>query len=126
MPIPRRIARFNRRVTNPILGPMVVHLPGFGILVHHGRRSGRVYRTPVLSFRRADRLVFALTYGTGTDWVRNVVAAGSCDLVIGGLTLHLVEPRLFHDPAHRAVPRVVRLALAVLRADDFLELRVSP
>ena len=125
MPIPRRIARFNRRVTNPILGPIVVRLPGFGILVHRGRRSGREYRTPVLSFRRGDRLVFALTYGTETDWVRNVLAAGSCDLIMRGRAIHLVEPRLFHDPTHQAVPRIVRLGLAMLRADDFLELRLG-
>ena len=125
MPIPRRIARLNRRVTNPILAPIVVRLPGFGMLVHRGRRSGREYRTPVLSFRRGDRLVFALTYGTETDWVRNVLAAGSCDLVVRGRATHLVEPRLFHDRAHRAVPRIVGLALAVLRSDDFLELRLA-
>jgi deazaflavin-dependent oxidoreductase (nitroreductase family) len=123
MPIPRRIARFNRRVTNPILGPIAVRLPGFGILIHRGRRSGREYRTPVLSFRRDDTRVFALTYGTETDWVRNVLAAGSCHLVMRGRAIHLVEPRLFHDPAHRAVPRIVRLGLGILRADDFLELR---
>ena len=125
MPIPRRIARFNRRVTNPILGPIVVRLPGFGILVHRGRRSGREYRTPVLSFRSASGRVFALTYGTETDWVRNVLAAGSCDLVTGGRAIHLVEPRLFHDPTHHAVPWFVRLGLAMLRADDFLELRLG-
>ena len=72
---PRRIARLSRRVANPILAPIVVRLPGFGMLVHRGRRSGREYRTPVRSFRRGDRLVFALTYGTETDWVRNVLAA---------------------------------------------------
>ena len=124
MPIPRWIARLNRRVTNPVLGPIVARLPGFGILVHRGRRSGREYRTPVLSFRRGDKRVFALTYGTETDWVRNVLAAGSCDLVMRGRTIHLVEPRLFHDPTHRAVPRFVRFGLAILRADDFLELRL--
>ena len=125
MPIPRRIARLNRRVTNPVLGPIVVRLPGFGILVHRGRRSGREYRTPVLSFRRASERVFALTYGTETDWVRNVLAAGSCDLVMRGRAIHLVEPRLFRDPARRAVPRIVAPGLAMLRADDFLELRLG-
>jgi deazaflavin-dependent oxidoreductase (nitroreductase family) len=125
MPIPHRIARFNRRVTNPILGPIVVRLPGFGMLVHRGRRSGREFRTPVLSFRRGGGLVFALTYGVETDWVRNVLAAGSCDLVMRGRAIHLVEPRLFHDPAHHAVPRIVGLGLAMLQADDFLELRIG-
>jgi hypothetical protein len=36
-------------------------LPGFAILTHVGRRSGRVYRTPINVFRRGDQYLFALT-----------------------------------------------------------------
>ena len=47
MVIPKRVARFNRMVTNRISDPLAGRLPGFGIVVHRGRRSGRPYRTPI-------------------------------------------------------------------------------
>ena len=127
MPLPRRLGRINRRVTNPILWPIVTRLPrsGFGRIVHVGRRSGRVYRTPMLGFRDGDRIVFALTYGPGTHWVQNVLAAGACDFETRRGTRHLVEPRLFHDPERRFVPPIVRRILGALRADDFLRMRVA-
>jgi deazaflavin-dependent oxidoreductase (nitroreductase family) len=125
MPLPRGLGRFNRRVTNRILWPVLGRLPGFGLLVHVGRRSGRAYRTPLLGFRGGDGLTFALTYGPGADWVLNVVAAGACRFETRGGSLSLASPRVYRDPARQAVPPLVRLALALLRTDRFLELRVT-
>lgn len=125
VPLPRALGRFNRRVTNPLLGPIVTRLPGFGWIVHRGRRSGRTYRTPVLAFTRGDRVVIALTYGPATDWVKNVLAAGGCKLEKGSQRVDLHAPRLFHDRSRRAAPPLIRPALWLLGAADFLELRVS-
>src|SRR5712692_4295129 len=63
------IGRFNRVATNRLTSPVAGRLPGFGIITHRGRRSGRTYRTPVNVFRRPGGFVVALTYGRG-DWVR--------------------------------------------------------
>lgn len=129
MPLPSQLGRFNQRVTNPILWPILSRLPGsgFGRIAHIGRRSGRAYRTPMLAFRDGDGngVVFALTYGPGAQWVRNVLAAGECDFETRRGTRHLVEPQLFHDPERRSVPPIVRRALGVIRADDFLRMRVA-
>jgi deazaflavin-dependent oxidoreductase (nitroreductase family) len=125
MPLPRALGRFNRRVTNPILWPIVSRLPGFGRIVHVGRRSGTVYRTPILGFGEGDRIVFALTYGPDAQWVQNVVAAGACDYETRRSTRRLVEPRRFHDPERRRVPSIVGLVLGIIGADDFLEMRVG-
>ncbi|SCF06599.1 hypothetical protein GA0070607_5111 [Micromonospora coriariae] len=73
MVLPRRLARFNRVVTNRVTGPLAGRLPGFGVIIHRGRRSGRVYRTPINIFRTSGGYVAALTYGF-TDWARNVLA----------------------------------------------------
>ena len=54
MPLPRRLAKFNRVVTNRVLGPFARYLPGFAIVSHVGRRSGRTYQVPVSLFRRRD------------------------------------------------------------------------
>ena len=125
MPLPRALGRFNRRVTNRWLAPVLLRVPGYGTVVHVGRRSGRIYRTPVLAFRRGDRLTFALTYGATTDWAQNTVAEGGCRFETGGRTLVLAAPRLYRDSSRRAVPPAIRLALRALRANDFLELCVE-
>jgi hypothetical protein len=46
----RWVAAFNLAVTNRITSRFAARLPGFGILAHVGRKSGRVYRTPVNVF----------------------------------------------------------------------------
>jgi len=57
MALPKRLARFNLLVTNRVVGPFARRLPGFAVVSHVGRRSGRVYRTPVNLYRADDRLV---------------------------------------------------------------------
>ena len=126
MPLPHSIARFNRRVTNRVLTPLVRHFPGFGMIVHAGRRSGREYRTPVLGFRSGERMTFALTYGPETDWVRNILAADGCRFVSRGREMQLTGPRLVHDPTRQMVPAFVRLSLRLLTVSDFLVTTVVP
>jgi deazaflavin-dependent oxidoreductase (nitroreductase family) len=98
MPLPRRLAKFNRVVTNRVLGPPARYLPGFATVSHVGRRSGRIYRTPVNLFRREDGYVIALTYGADSQWVRNVPAAGGVDIETRGRRLHIVNPEVVGDP----------------------------
>ena len=126
MPLPRRLGRFNRIVTNRILGPIVAHLPWFAILEHTGRRSGRIYHTPVLLFGSGERRVIAMTYGPDTDWARNVEAAGGGTAIVRGRRLPLVGPHIVHDVTRRRVPRPVRWVLALIGASDFLELTAAP
>ena len=70
MPIPRVVRRWNKVGLNRISKRIAPQLPGFGVVVHRGRRSGRRYETPVNVFPAADGYVLALTYGPDTDWVR--------------------------------------------------------
>ena len=116
----RRIAHFNRRVTNRVTGPLAPWLPGFGVIVHRGRRSGREYRTPVNVFRHDGLRVVALTYGADSDWVKNVLAAGGCDLITRGKRYELTQPALVHDNTRSRVPFVVRVPLRLLDVADFL------
>ena len=125
MPAPRWLARFNRHATNRVTGPLAPHLPGFGVVIHTGRKSGKTYRTPVNVFQQPGKFVFALTYGRDSQWVRNVRAAGGCKLETRGRTWQLIEPRLIHDPQHRSVPKPVGLILGVMHVDDFLEASVE-
>jgi len=121
MPAPRWLARFNLYVTNRLLGPLAKRLPGMGVIVHAGRKTHRLYRTPVLVFRRGQHFIIALTYGRESQWVLNVLANGSCELETTGRTLHLDRPRVIHDPQRRSMPPVVRGMLALMNVSDFLE-----
>jgi deazaflavin-dependent oxidoreductase (nitroreductase family) len=120
MPIPRTVARFNRVGLNRVTRHVASWLPGMAVVVHRGRRSGRTYRTPVNIFRTPRGYVLALTYGPGSDWVRNVLAAGEADLIIRRRRVHVTAPRLYHDPSRQAVGHLARPVLALLRVDDFL------
>jgi deazaflavin-dependent oxidoreductase (nitroreductase family) len=125
MPLSRRVARFNKHVTNHVTGPFAGRLPGFAVVTHVGRRSGTVYRTPVNVFRDGNRYVFALTYGSGADWVRNVLAAGGCEILARGRTIGLVEPEVFRDSTRSAVPIPARWVLGLIDVDEFLALRAA-
>ena len=126
MPAMRFMRPFTTRVVNPITRPFAGRLPGFGILSYVGRRSGRRYRTPINVFRHGQDYVVALTYGSDVDWVKNVVAAGGCELETMGRSVHLTDPRLFVDPRQRLMPLPVRLFLRLMRVTEFLSLRTEP
>src|SRR3712207_25957 len=99
-PLPRLawIRPFTTRVVNPLSRRLAPWLPMFGVLTYRGRTSGRTYRTPMNVFRHGDHYVFALTYGGQVQWVRNILAAGECELRTRGRDVHLVEPERFTDP----------------------------
>ena len=58
----RRLANFNIAVTNRITSLFAGWLPGFGILTHVGRGSGKFYRTPVNANRRCYFVAAALSF----------------------------------------------------------------
>jgi deazaflavin-dependent oxidoreductase (nitroreductase family) len=126
MVLSKRLARFNRVATNRVARRIAGKAPGFGLIVHRGRRSGRVYRTPVNVFRVPEGYVVALTYGADTDWVKNMLAAGGGRLETLGHEVEVTRPRVAHDANRTAIPFPVRQFLGVLGVSDFLYLdRVS-
>ena len=87
------VKRFNRRFVNPAQ-MKTAGTPGAyaGVIRHVGRRTGRLYETPVGPFPTDDGFVIALPYGTSSDWVKNVLAAGSATLVTEGQTYEVDRP----------------------------------
>lgn len=123
MPAPRWFAHFNHSVTNRFTRRFAGRLPGFGIVTHTGRKSGREYRTPVNVFKRKDGYRIALTFGSDAQWVRNVVSNGGCKLETRGHERMLTDPHMVHDEQRRAIPAPVRFILGLLDVSDFLDLR---
>ncbi|MEB3071562.1 nitroreductase family deazaflavin-dependent oxidoreductase [[Mycobacterium] vasticus] len=126
MPFPKRLARWNRVGLNRITRHIASWAPGFGVITHRGRRSGRPYETPVNVFMTATGVRVALTYGADADWVKNVVAAGGCRLRTRRRELTLTDPRLVHDPSRTSVRSLERRVLGILDVADFLDFTAQP
>jgi deazaflavin-dependent oxidoreductase (nitroreductase family) len=124
MTVSDRLARFNRRLPNRVIGTLAGRrLSPVAYMLHQGRKSGRQYRTPVLPLPLRDGFLVSLPYGPDRDWVRNVVAAGRCILLRGGRRFELTDPRLL-DAAGAAplLPAALRPALRALPRLRFMRL----
>lgn len=120
----RWLAKINIAFTNRITGLFAGWLPGFGILSHVGRKSGKFYRTPVNVFRATNGFIIALTYSSQSEWVKNVLAANRCELQTRGKKYHLSAPKVVHDPTRQRFPIPVRVVLRIVGADEYMELSV--
>ena len=76
-------------------------------------------------FGAPDGFLIALTYGRDSEWVRNVLAAGGCQLDTRGGRYQLSAPTIVHDPTRQRFPLVVRMILGLIGAKDFLQLSTS-
>ena len=121
----RWVAAFNLAITNRITSQFAARMPGFGIVTHVGRKSGRIYRTPVNVFRAPDGFLIALTYGRDSEWVRNVLAAGACQLETRVVRYQTSAPTVLHDPTRRRFPLFVRVVLGIIGANDFMQLSAT-
>jgi deazaflavin-dependent oxidoreductase (nitroreductase family) len=126
MPVPKVVGRWNKVGLNRVTKRIAPWMPGFGVVIHRGRRSGNEYQTPVNVFATEDGYVLALTYGPESDWVKNVLAAGGCELRTGGRVVKLTAPRLFHDETRRDIRPLERQVLRVIGVADFLSLKTAP
>ena len=117
---------FTTRIVNPVTRLFAGWLPGFAIISYRGRKSGRRYRTPMNVFKRGDAYVFALTYGSEVQWVRNVKAAGGCEIRTRGHDIRLVDPEIFVDPTRHLMPLPVRIILGLNDVSEFMRLRIVP
>ena len=123
MPAPRWVARANKASLNRLTKFIAPWAPGWAVVIHRGRRSGRTFRTPLWAFRRRDGFVIALTYGSDADWVRNVIAADGCELDSRRRHYVASAPRIYRDENATDMPAFIRFMLRkVIKAPEFLAL----
>jgi len=88
-------------------------VPVWAALRHRGRRSGREYVVPIAVIPTDTSFLIALPWGRGTDWVRNVRAAGGCTIRWRGVDYACSEPEFVDQSVARAAARgVTAFALA--------------
>jgi len=64
------------------------------VVRHIGRRSGKAYETPIVAVGHKEDIWIALPYGDRTDWLKNVLASGSADVVIQGENFPVDHPEI--------------------------------
>jgi deazaflavin-dependent oxidoreductase (nitroreductase family) len=117
------VARVNRRVFNP----MELRRGKRPVLRHTGRSSGKTYRTPLDAHPVAGGYIFILMYGSDSDWVRNILAAGAATLEKDGEVFELVSPRLISkEDAWQLLAAQTKEPPRFLRVTEYLQMDVRP
>ena len=129
MPMPRWMAKVNRRVFN---GPEVKR--GIRPVPSHvGPSSGEPCRTPPAAgnppgcWPVENGYIFTVVYGSESDWVKNVLTTGSTSLRIDGDVIDLVSPRLLtKDLAMEEMPATTKAPPGFLRVTEYLQVDTKP
>jgi deazaflavin-dependent oxidoreductase (nitroreductase family) len=123
MPMPKWWGHINKRVFNP----RAIGSGRWPVLIHVGRSSGMTYRTPMDAYPVEGGYLFFLVYGSGSDWARNVLAAGRAQLNVNGETVELTAPRVVgEDEAFQALASDVKRPPRALRIKEFLRMDSAP
>jgi deazaflavin-dependent oxidoreductase (nitroreductase family) len=120
MVFPPLLHRFQVKYFNPMIMPLARHAPGFAIVKHRGRATGRPYETIVNAYRRDNTLAIALGHGKA-EWVKNVLAAGEAEIHLFRRDVRVVNPRVVpagtDDPS---LPFIARLGARRTRIGVFV------
>jgi deazaflavin-dependent oxidoreductase (nitroreductase family) len=95
------------------------------VITHVGRSSGNVYRTPLEAWDTGDIMTFVLVYGSGSDWVQNILASGTASLQSGDEVIELDAPRIVgEDVARTQIIDGSKLPPGFLKVDEFLQMNI--
>ena len=117
--------RFHHAVGNPVQ-LRSAGTPGTyaSVIRHQGRRTGRTYQTPVWAVPTEDGFVIAIVYGSGTDWLKNVLANGAAALVHQGEAYPVDRPEIVLMESARAYfPAKLQRTHRRVRVDRCLRVR---
>jgi deazaflavin-dependent oxidoreductase (nitroreductase family) len=96
------------RAVTHLFNPLAMLLAGtrlfplYAVLEHRGRRSGKLFRTPVVARKVDDGFIVPMPWGEGTDWYRNVRAARQATIRWKGRTYPVDHPEVLEGDASRA------------------------
>jgi hypothetical protein len=126
-----RIKKGFLAVLNRTLNPLTLRAARrgrgpFSLVRATGRKSGRVYETPIILADSPDGLVAELTYGESVNWYRNIVAGGGEILHRGRWHRILSVSELPTADGLRAFGGFRAFVLRMLRREQFRLIRVEP
>jgi deazaflavin-dependent oxidoreductase (nitroreductase family) len=126
-PRTRRVVRFVAAFVNPLVLLVAGRrwMPVVGILRHRGRRSGRMYATPIGMRPLGDSFVIPRTFSDKAAWYLNIKAAGGATVKYLGRTYELDDPEVLdYATAKTAFPRYELLQFRLIGINEYLRLRV--
>jgi hypothetical protein len=119
------------KILNPLVNKVAGrrHMSMAAAVFHTGRRTGRTYTTSTGARLAGNVFVIPLTFGTQSDWCRNLIAAGGGQIRLQARTYEVRSPLLFAwkaDPAlvKAAFPGAMRTMLKVLGIKAFIRLDI--
>ncbi|MEV5070822.1 hypothetical protein MRBLMI12_002438 [Microbacterium sp. LMI12-1-1.1] len=124
-----QVLSFARAVQRDLVNPGTLRDAGttgspWAVVRAPGRVSGKVYDTPVGVQRVGNELYISLPYGDGTQWLRNVRAAGGATVLHDGHEIQATTPQLV--PIEQTqMSGVDRLATSVFGVTHALRLQVA-
>jgi deazaflavin-dependent oxidoreductase (nitroreductase family) len=111
-------------------GPMALRvaetgvIPIWAVIHHRGRKSGKLYSTPLAIRPTADGFVLPLPWGEGTDWCRNMRAAGGGIVRWGGADIDVDRPEIIETAdALPAFDAYMRPMVKLVGIKKFLRVR---
>ena len=122
-PRARRAVRLAARFVNPVVLLIAGKSwnPIVGILHHRGRRTGRMYASPVGMRPTGSGFVIPLTFSESSAWYRNALASEGADITYGGHRYHAATPEVIDFPtAAAAFPRYERVLFQLIGIAQFL------
>ncbi len=121
-----RVRVMNKQVNNRLL----IHIAGkqfghFVILTHVGRKSGQVYRTPIIAEPIDGGFVIALTYGKKVDWLSNSLVKGTCSLYWKAEDYDLNKPKFIDlETGLNAFPSPLNRIMGMVGIEYYLRLSI--
>lgn len=96
----------------------------YALLRHRGRRSGRAFETPVMAWPTAGGMLVPVSWGTESDWYRNLMAAQGCEVQLRGRWYRCGSPGLIQRAeALSYLPAATRAIAGLFPVQQFVLLR---
>lgn len=122
MPVPMWIAQVNKRVFNK----REIKRGKRPVLTHVGRSSGATYHTPLDAHPVDNGYIFIVMYGSESDWVQNILAAGTASLAIGDEKFELVSPKIVSkDAAWQLLESTTKAPPGFLKVTEYLQMDLA-
>jgi deazaflavin-dependent oxidoreductase (nitroreductase family) len=123
--VPNIMRVISRRFINPpVLRWAGKRCSPHAVIYHVGRRSGRLYRTPVVALPTAGGFIITLTYGTKTDWYRNMQAMPQTRLRWHGRDYMVTAPEIVDaQRAATVLPPLMRFLTWLIGIRTYIEVK---
>ncbi|HEX4863995.1 MAG TPA: nitroreductase family deazaflavin-dependent oxidoreductase [Acidimicrobiales bacterium] len=116
-----RVLRRLTGVFNPVVLRLAPYVPLYVVLEHRGRRSGRVFRTPLAGVQTDDGFLLPLAFGEQANWVLNLRQAGGAVVERRGRRMVVSDPEVVTwNEAKSSIPPMLRRVAPIFGVKRFL------